>query len=292
MQEDKVADNSYFITLTYANENVPLSPNGFMTVSKRHIQLFLKVLRKAHSGNGKSDIKYYAASEYGSKTNRPHYHLIMFNLDLTRMFDRKDLMILEKSDYDGKSHVQCYQWKYGIASVGKVTGASIGYSLKYLSKPRKFKIHARDDRTREFALMSKGLGRNYIGKPIYIFEEWLHRNKKNGKWTVRKYRKQLCFNYSKFKAWHHADLVNRMYVNLEEGKKASMPRYYKQKLYTDTQRGIISLHQASIIEEKHKQEIAPYLESGAMEQYLHDKREFLSQQYFIMYKKAKNNESI
>lgn len=40
--------------------------------------------------------------------------------------------------------------------------------------------------------------------------------------------------------WHHADLLNRMYCNLPDGKKISMPRYYKLKLYTDGEISLIN----------------------------------------------------
>lgn len=32
--------------------------------------------------------------------------------------------------------------------------------------------------------------------------------------------------------WHKKDVVNRVYLNLDDGKKCAMPRYYKNKLYT------------------------------------------------------------
>lgn len=37
-------------------------------------------------------------------------------------------------------------------------------------------------------------------------------------------------------AWHLADEDNRMYVTTPDGKKVSMPRYYKNKIYTEEQR--------------------------------------------------------
>lgn len=37
--------------------------------------------------------------------------------------------------------------------------------------------------------------------------------------------------------WHKADLNNRMYCTTSDGKKISMPRYYKNKLYTPTELG-------------------------------------------------------
>ena len=65
-EEDKVSSTSYFITLTYDTVVVPISPNGFMTLKKRDLQLFWKRLRKA-IGKGPK-IRYYAVGEYGSKS--------------------------------------------------------------------------------------------------------------------------------------------------------------------------------------------------------------------------------
>lgn len=36
--------------------------------------------------------------------------------------------------------------------------------------------------------------------------------------------------------WHKADLDSRMYCNLKDGKKITMPRYYKNKIYTEQER--------------------------------------------------------
>lgn len=32
--------------------------------------------------------------------------------------------------------------------------------------------------------------------------------------------------------WHKSDLCNRMYINVGDGKKAAMPRYFKDKIYS------------------------------------------------------------
>ena len=42
--------------------------------------------------------------------------------------------------------------------------------------------------------------------------------------------------------WHKQDLLNRMYVPIKEGKKIAMPRYYKDKIYTQLQRDVINAH--------------------------------------------------
>lgn len=50
--------------------------------------------------------------------------------------------------------------------------------------------------------------------------------------------------------WHKADLPNRMYVTVEDGKKVSMPRYYKNKIYHESERKAISYWAQKTNEEK------------------------------------------
>lgn len=54
------------------------------------------------------------------------------------------------------------------------------------------------------------------------------------------------------RAWHLADLENRMYCPIEDGKKIAMPRYYKNKIYTEQQREIAG--QATLDRIRQKQE--------------------------------------
>lgn len=67
----------YFITLTY-NDNC-LPRNG---VRKRAAQLFMKRLRiNLSRETGESfNLRFFLCSEYGSKTKRPHYHAILWNV--------------------------------------------------------------------------------------------------------------------------------------------------------------------------------------------------------------------
>lgn len=188
MQEEKVSTSAHFITLTYDTSHVPLTENGYMSLEKRGVQLFLKRLRKLHPATTPT-IKYYAVGEYGGKTKRPHYHIIIYNADIT---------LLQPA------------WPLGQIHYGTVSGASIGYTLKYMSKKRQIPAHRNDDRVPEFALMSKGLGANYL-TPAMV-------------------------------KWHYRDLLNRMYCALLDGKKISMPRYYKQILYSDEERKAIGFN--------------------------------------------------
>lgn len=52
-------------------------------------------------------------------------------------------------------------------------------------------------------------------------------------------------------AWHRADPVNRVYAVIEDGKKISLPRYFKDRIFTDDQRSQIKEH----FEKVHQDEI-------------------------------------
>lgn len=143
MQEDKRSLSAHFITLTYDTKYVPITQNGFMSCDKKHVQLFFKRLRKRVSVDATlPPIKYYLASEYGGKTWRPHYHAIVFN-------------VANPADIDAA-------WQLGAVHFGKVSDASVGYTLKYMCKPKRIPAHRNDDRLPEFGLMSKGLGVGYL----------------------------------------------------------------------------------------------------------------------------------
>lgn len=133
MEEDKHALSSHFVTLTYDTSTVHITRKGYMSIVKRDVQLFFKRLRKLNP----LKIKYYAVGEYGGKTFRPHYHAILFNCEIST---------IQKA------------WNQGQVHYGTVTGASVGYCLKYMSKKGRIPMHKNDDRNPEFGLMSKGWG--------------------------------------------------------------------------------------------------------------------------------------
>lgn len=149
MEEDKVSSSSKFVTLTYNTDHVPIilgkQDKPAMSLRKVDLQLFFKRLRKAHP-EGHQTIKYYAVGEYGGKTERPHYHVLLYN---------SDVELIDKAwSKDGKS--------IGNIHIGNVEGGSIGYCLKYMTKQKRGSHWQRNGLVKEFALMSKGLGVSYL----------------------------------------------------------------------------------------------------------------------------------
>lgn len=204
VQEEKRCLSSNFITLTYATDHAQYSQNGWLNLDKSDLQNFIKRLRKLQSHQ--TPIKYYACGEYGGKTNRPHYHVILFNAELETI---QSAWSLENR-------------KIGEVHYGDVNVRSINYSLKYISKPSRVgELGETDDRQIEFALMSKGIGDNYLTEAMV--------------------------------KWHHAEPYKRMYCNLTDGKKISMPRYYKERIYEKDHRTAIGVKERQrIVQEEAK----------------------------------------
>lgn len=125
-----------FVTLTYADAHLKWA-HGKSQLCKRDLQLWFKKLRKAGY-----KLRYYAVGEYGSKTFRPHYHVILFG-------DVPDEIIR-----------QC--WQHGQIHIGNVTQASIMYCLGYLVNSKGWQMVTH--REKPFSLMSRkpGLGASYL----------------------------------------------------------------------------------------------------------------------------------
>lgn len=141
--EHQTSSSSCFLTLTYTDQNIPYGDDR-PTLCKRDLQLFLKRLRRdleynwcIISENGESvlkrlkrrsnykmlKIRYFAVGEYGSRTSRPHYHMILFNYPFN---------IRLKSDNILFTKLVRRAWKNGNIHIGTTTEKSIGYTAGYL----------------------------------------------------------------------------------------------------------------------------------------------------------------
>lgn len=151
-------DSAYFVTLTYDDEHVPTvhTPRGDLahTLCKRDFQLFMKRLRKRIAP---ARIRYFACGEYGGKTFRPHFHAIIFGLQLTDLVPyskngRGDILYL--SDFltscwarpvDGVRQTCVTPLSdrfvpFGRVLVSPVTYATCAYTARYTTK----KLYGKD----------------------------------------------------------------------------------------------------------------------------------------------------
>jgi len=145
--ELKMSDTAVFITLTYAEENMPWHEFGVPTLKKSDMREFTKKLfyqqSKENKGKPKNcpKLKYYLCGEYGTKSWRPHYHMIAFNL-LPEVIKK-----LEKL------------WDKGFIKIGTVTQASISYVSGYVINLNQ---NYPEGMLKPFSSMSKGIGENYL----------------------------------------------------------------------------------------------------------------------------------
>lgn len=211
-EEEKVSSNAYFLTLTYNDETIPnvnadteeivrgaqYKKGFYRTLDKKDLQKFFKRYRRAldrkykygldeETGEivpvaKKHQIRYYAVGEYGGRTKRPHYHAIVFNVDVELLL--KSWSIKKKP--------------IGQTKAGKVEQGSIRYCTSYIMEKWKYKKRIQNP---PFSIMSKGIGKNYIDM---------------------------------MKDYHNQGLEDS--YMLPGGVKLPIPRYFKDKIFSDEDR--------------------------------------------------------
>ncbi len=178
MFELQYHDSSYFVTLTYDEEHVNHSEfvnddgviTDILTCKKRDFQLFMKRLRKAFP---EQNIRYFACTEYGETTARPHCHAILFGLKLD---DLRPIKITEMGDTLYTSDKLVSIWKNGIVSIGDVTWESCAYVARYVTKKQygqNAEMYERYNIEPESCLMSlkPAIGKMYYDEnPHKLFE--------------------------------------------------------------------------------------------------------------------------
>lgn len=179
--------STLFLTLTYDDEHLPTKEVKYVAIPgteeikditvhslvKSDLQKFMKSLRDK-LGYGK--YRFYASGEYGDESARPHYHLIIFGLEL-------DDLVKYKTVYQGGQYYTYYNsktiddiWKKGFCVIAPATWETISYTARYVMKKLKGKdaeFYRRLNIEPEFCLMSRkpGIGSQYFNDNYkHIFE--------------------------------------------------------------------------------------------------------------------------
>lgn len=146
-----------FITLTYAPEHLPAGAS----LQKKDVQTFMKQLRKLKAFKNQK-IRYFAAGEYGSENQRPHYHIVLFGVD----FPDKTYWRKSPKGYNiYRSSILEGAWRKGHSEIGTVTINSSKYTANYVTQKvngQKKETHY-NGRQPEFSAMSRNppIGYNY-----------------------------------------------------------------------------------------------------------------------------------
>lgn len=177
VHESKMHDENMFITLTYADENLP--ENGSLRVEDW--QLFAKRMRDHVRYHYKRKFKFYHCGEYGDRYGRPHYHAIIFGFDFP---DKKYKRVNSNGDRIYVSETLTKLWGYGQCEIGSVTYQSAAYVARYILK----KITGEDavayygDRKPEYTTMSNGIGKKWFekyGRDVFPNDFVVHDGKKH-----------------------------------------------------------------------------------------------------------------
>lgn len=215
VNEASMHKKNCFITLTYAPESlqspklIPEHRVNFIKRLRAHIQtqLFIslgdgsytkgKAIWKNMSKDqrkirlNENRISVLPIGEYGEKTKRPHWHIIIFNWAPD---DGVDKYINNNGDQVWSSKTLDQLWPDGLVEYGSVTYASANYVARYSLKKL---VHGKDQE-HEYHPISRGRSSKYaIGK------SW-----------IQKYYKEV-FAYGEY---------------LLDGKKMPIPRYYEKWL--------------------------------------------------------------
>lgn len=208
-QEQKNSVTRGFLTLTYSDNHVPISPNGYPTLDKKAIPTFIKRIRTFISRTaGYEDwppLRYYYVGEYGSKTFRPHYHLIIFNLPTLFL----TTCALDAFWTNNKKEV------LGHIDIRPVEDGCIKYVVGYILKRSIDDEKDTTDRVREFGYMSKGIGKSWLTPQI-----------------IAHYKEKLI-----------------PYIIGEGGLKLSMPRYFREKIYSEEEKLLLNLKSEAYLSE-------------------------------------------
>lgn len=113
------------------------SPLGLsFTLCPKDLQDFIKRLRRYSEYHYGKQIRFYACGEYGSKTARPHYHMIVYGLPLKPI--TPDVW---RSVKNGNTVFECVElesiWHKGNVIVGQCTYETCGYVARYMLKKKK-----------------------------------------------------------------------------------------------------------------------------------------------------------
>lgn len=193
-------DSNLFLTLTYDDDSLA----WHRSLCMEDLQAFLKRLRRrfvgaSESPSGERPIRYFAAGEYGSRTDRPHFHLLLFNLRLP-----------DVSGQSGRNEVSAELsklWEYGSHVVSGFSAGRARYVAGYASK----KVRGRMARQQAYGVYHPETGEYFERRPEFCV---MSRRPGIGHYW-----------YERFK-----DDLDRGYVVESGGIKKRLPRFYKERL--------------------------------------------------------------
>lgn len=190
------SSNGHFFTLTFDDDHLVYSIDQERPVAlMSFVSEFIDKLKSKLFRRQKNPLKYFAVSEYGPSTERPHFHMLLFNLPLD-----VDLREVEKL------------WYHGNIKVDHVTGARIGYVTKYCLNKIDPDLWCFDDpEYRPQMRCSKHLGADLLTDPLLsvqyrngLIDDGYVTNEKFRVPVSRYYKERLLTTYERAKVSERA----------------------------------------------------------------------------------------
>lgn len=184
----KAEFSPWFITLTYADEFLPKGEMDFdtgvrlPTLRHKDMQDFMKrwriTLSRKHDFQG--TLRLYLCGEYGDETQRPHYHMIGWNIPI---YDLVYYGKTEQGDLMYTSNEVNDLWGKGLVWISFSSWATNAYTARYVMKKQTYtkdefnEIYSSKGIITPYVSMSRTSGA--IGLPYYLKhkdEIYLHDN--------------------------------------------------------------------------------------------------------------------
>lgn len=214
--ESLLYKSNWFVTLTYDPKEIPtlrtdtgeIYRGGVQevrdgkvlvanTLFHDDVQKFLKRLRRQLEYNNEPEIRYYMCGEYGSTTQRPHYHMIIYNLSVP---DLKFYKLNQLHQPYFQSEWLENLWGHGFITLGEVNWNTCAYVARYIMKKMKGsgaeEYYKSIGKTPEYTRMSlkPGIGAQYYElnrDQIYKFDQIIIPGKQAKKVQPSKYFDKL-----------------------------------------------------------------------------------------------------
>lgn len=191
-------ENNYFITLTYDEEHLPITEKSYIdeetgeyydgiysaSLDKSVLQKFMKDLRRYYEYHfGFKGIRFFACGEYGPKSMRPHYHLILFNCPIPDL--KYEVSNSMGNKYYSSEIFNSVWHKQGFVTIGECNYNTCSYVARYMLKKQKgkeaTKNYGRLGLEPPFTLCSRdpGIARDYYDKnsdTIYRYDSLIITN--------------------------------------------------------------------------------------------------------------------
>lgn len=195
-QEAKKSQSYFVLTLTYDNDSIPLY-NGKPVLLKKDLQLFNKRVREDLRKNFGILARFFAVGEYGGKYDRPHYHVFYFFSDV---LSYDDFVILCLRNWH-------YCDRYVLMRGCEIPGRGMMYY------------------TAQYSLKNFGIN-----------DYWKDLPKQHQPFMICSNRPAIGYCYLTPQMVDYHRRGNILYGTLEDGVKVPLPRYYKNKIWSEKER--------------------------------------------------------